>query len=74
MMLNKRIVIGFDIGSIFLMCGPLSAKPQIIFDTDIDPDKLDTASSHPHIPRQGTVELSWFNPRRGRFEDNAVPV
>jgi CubicO group peptidase (beta-lactamase class C family)/inosine-uridine nucleoside N-ribohydrolase len=35
MMLNRFIVIGFAMG---LMCGPLSAKPRIIFDTDMDSD------------------------------------
>ena len=53
MTLVKFIVIGFAVNLIFLMCGPLSAKPRIIFDTDMDPDRLDTASSRPHIPRQG---------------------
>jgi len=53
MTLNKLVAMGFAMGSIFLMCGPLSAKPRIIFGTDMDPDKLDAASSRPHIPRQG---------------------
>lgn len=53
MTLNKLVAMGFAMGSIFLMCGPLSAKPRIIFGNDMDPDKLDAASSRPHIPRQG---------------------
>jgi len=53
MTLNKLVAMGFAMGSIFLMCGPLSAKPRIIFGTDMDPDILDAASSRPHIPRQG---------------------
>jgi hypothetical protein len=43
---------GFAMGLIFLMCGPLSAKPCIIFGIDMDPDKLDAVPSRPHIARQ----------------------
>ncbi len=38
MTLNRLIVIGFAVGLLFLICGPLSAKPRIIFDTDMDSD------------------------------------
>jgi hypothetical protein len=38
MTLNRLIVNGFAMGLMCLMCGPLSAKPRIIFDTDMDSD------------------------------------